>query len=215
MGNPLDGSDEEFNSAGVSFGAWLATHFASIGLSSADNTAIQNGLVVWIAKYAAFGPAQNAAAVSLVEKDNSRKALADLMREPAKRVTVPADRTAAGLNVYTERRGRVPAPTTPPILMVDTSQRFKHTIKFSDETTPGSRAKPDGVHHIEIWYLMGPTPPAGPEDCEYLATDTNTPYEHYMDAADAGKMCHYMARWVNSRGEFGPWSETVSATVTG
>ena len=73
----------------------------------------------------------------------------------------------------------------------------------------------NGVRHIEIWYCINPTPPAGPDSCEFLATDTNTPYVHSIEAAEAGKMVHYMARWVNSRNEFGPWSETVSATVAG
>ena len=215
MANPLDGSDEEFNTGANAFGEWLETNFLEAGLTAAQNTEIQDALTNWNTVAPLVGPAETAAALARATRDNARKVLADLMRDPAKRITNPTKRTAAGLNVYAERRTRVPVPTTRPILMVDTSQRFHHTLKFADETTPNSRAKPDGVHHIEIWYCISPTPPAGPENCEYLATDTNTPYLHAMEAADAGKMVHYMARWVNTRGEFGPWSETVSATVTG
>jgi len=32
-------------------------------------------------------------------------------------------------------------------------------------------------------------------------------------AADGGKNAHYLLRWVNSKGDKGPWSETASATV--
>lgn len=28
-------------------------------------------------------------------------------------------------------------------------------------------------------------------------------------------VAHYMLRWVNTKGEQGPWSQTVSATITG
>ena len=29
----------------------------------------------------------------------------------------------------------------------------------------------------------------------------------------ANKVAHYKLRWVNTRGEKGPWSETASATI--
>ena len=34
-----------------------------------------------------------------------------------------------------------------------------------------------------------------------------------FDGADGGKQAHYMLRWVNTRGETGPWSETATATI--
>jgi predicted phage tail protein len=33
--------------------------------------------------------------------------------------------------------------------------------------------------------------------------------------AQAGQMAYYWLRWVNTRGEKGPWSEPVSATIAG
>ncbi len=35
------------------------------------------------------------------------------------------------------------------------------------------------------------------------------------DETEAGKKAHYMLRWINKKGETGPWSQTVSATITG
>ena len=46
-------------------------------------------------------------------------------------------------------------------------------------------------------------------------TDTNSPYLYTFDGSDAGQMGHWMLRWVNTKGEPGPWSETVSATIPG
>lgn len=34
------------------------------------------------------------------------------------------------------------------------------------------------------------------------------------DVANGEKTAHYMLRWVESGGEKGPWSETVSATIS-
>jgi hypothetical protein len=54
-----------------------------------------------------------------------------------------------------------------------------------------------------------------PSQAHFVALDTSTPYLLEHDAADAGKLAHYLLRWVNTRSETGPWSETVSATIAG
>jgi hypothetical protein len=35
-----------------------------------------------------------------------------------------------------------------------------------------------------------------------------------FDGSQAGKTAYYMLRWVSTRGETGPWSQTVSGTIT-
>jgi hypothetical protein len=97
---------------------------------------------------------------------------------------------------------------------VDTSQRLRHTISFVDELTPNTRGKPDGVSGCEVWVKVGNAAPADPSELKYLATDTRTPYVAEFDGADAGKTAYYMLRWVSTRGETGPWSQTVSGTIT-
>jgi hypothetical protein len=99
------------------------------------------------------------------------------------------------------------------VATVDTSQRLQHTISFVDELSPTSKAKPGGVSGCEVWVKIG-TAPADPNELSYLATDTRTPYTAVFEGADGGKMANYMLRWVNTRGERGPWSQTVSATIT-
>ncbi len=47
----------------------------------------------------------------------------------------------------------------------------------------------------------------------FLALDTRTPYTAKYVGPDANKVAHYMLRWVNTRGQKGPWSETASATI--
>lgn len=62
---------------------------------------------------------------------------------------------------------------------------------------------------------IGDPAPTDPKELRFLATDTATPYVMEYDGADANKAAHYMLRWVNRKGESGPWSQTVSATITG
>ena len=104
-------------------------------------------------------------------------------------------------------------PHHPAVLKVDTSQRLLHPIAFTDESTPTSRAKPNGVMGCELWVKIGDPAPAGPDDVAFLALATRTPDREDFDAADGGKSAHYMARWVNTRGQKGPWSAVVKATI--
>jgi hypothetical protein len=45
-----------------------------------------------------------------------------------------------------------------------------------DETTPDSRAKPEGVMDCEIWVKVGDPAPTDPDQLQFLGTDTRTPY---------------------------------------
>jgi hypothetical protein len=67
----------------------------------------------------------------------------------------------------------------------------------------------------EIWVKVGDPVPTDPSQLRFLATDTRTPYVAEYSGEDAGKTAHSMLRWVNTKGEQGPWSQTVSATITG
>ncbi len=87
-----------------------------------------------------------------------------------------------------------------------------------DESTPTSKAKPKGVMGCEIWVKVSPAgdpPPVGADGLTFLTLDTARPYIAEFDGADGGKTAHYMLRWVRSNGDKGPWSETVSATISG
>jgi hypothetical protein len=57
--------------------------------------------------------------------------------------------------------------------------------------------------------------PIAPLRLRFLDTDTRTPYVAQYNGEDTGKGAHYMLGWVNTKGEQGPWSQTVSATITG
>ena len=73
-----------------------------------------------------------------------------------------------------------------------------------------------GVSGAEIWIKIlpvGQPPPTNPADLSFVALDTKTPYTLDFDGADGGKNAHYMLRWVNTTGEHGPWSDTVSVTI--
>lgn len=77
------------------------------------------------------------------------------------------------------------------------------------------RAKPAGMLGAEIWSKLGGAPPTDDSDVTFLALDTRSPDLVDYTAAESGQIAPYMLRWINTRSERGPWSETVSATIGG
>ena len=95
------------------------------------------------------------------------------------------------------------------------------TLKSADGSLLGMgdlfRDKTAGVMGCEIWVKVtnpGEAAPTGADGLSFLSLDTASPYIAEYDGANGGKTAHYMLRWVKSSGEKGPWSETVSATIT-
>jgi len=130
-------------------------------------------------------------------------------------VVSDASKTAAGIPVRDTTKTPAPVPTSQPVATVSVSGVRTHTIRWVDENTPNSTAKPKGVYGAEIHLKVGTTPPANENELRQIATDTRTPYTYEFDPADVGKTAYYWLRWVNTRGVVGPWGVMVSATITG
>ena len=215
----IPNSDADFDAWLNNFVDYVVANAAALGASPAEVTALQAVSADWDAKYPSSTSAQAAAMAAVQAKADSRVANEAFIRPFVGRMQsntsiTDAQRQSLGITVRSTTRSAVGAPTTRPVAQVDTGQRLRHTISFGDELTPTSRAKPDGVQGAEIWMKIGDQAPAGPGDVHYLALDTRTPYVAEFEGADAGKTAYYMLRWINTRGETGPWSSTISGTIT-
>lgn len=126
-----------------------------------------------------------------------------------------ADRAEFGLTLRDTEPTLAPVPDSFPIVTIDTSKRLRHALRWSDNKTPTSRARPEGMDYAEIWLYVGTQPPTGPSQFHLIDTATKNSYNYEYTETDAGKTAYFILRWVNSRCDKGPWSETVSATITG
>jgi hypothetical protein len=129
-----------------------------------------------------------------------------------KSILSQTDRDTLNLSLPSTSGTPNPVPTSRPVGSVDTSQRLQHTISFVDSDTPTSRAKPDGVRGCQIWIKIG-SPVSDSSELTFVATDTKSPYVMHFEGADATKNAYYWLRWENTRGEVGPWSDVVMATI--
>ncbi len=215
----IPGADAEFDAWENNFLTYATANAVALGLDPLlDIPPLIAAQTTWDTDYAANTSAQAAAQSARQAKDAARAAYEALIRPTVARLQASAevdDAERAALGITVPDRIPTPAeiPATRPVASVDSSQRLQHTVSFSDEATPTRKAKPKGVMGVELWVKIGDPPPVGPSQLSFLAVDTRTPYVATYPGAVANEVAHYMLRWVNTRGEKGPWSETASATI--
>ena len=49
----------------------------------------------------------------------------------------------------------------------------------------------------------------------FLAIETRSPYRADFEAPDAGKTVYFAFRWLNTKGQPGPWSQIYDAVCPG
>lgn len=207
-------SDAELVAWMTNFVTYAAANLAALGLTPADMSPVSGTQGNFAATFNANIAARNAAKNAAQAKDVARAGLETQVcivvhKLQGSTSVTNAQRQSLGITVRSAARTPVGVPASRPMLSVDTSQLLRHTIAFSDETTPASKAKPDGVMGCEIWVKIGGAAPTAPAECTFLGLDTRTPYTTKFDGADAGKTAHYLGRWSNTKDKGGPWSETI------
>jgi len=220
MADYIPSSDAEFNGWLGNFVTYASANLAELGLVAGDLDVITTAQTAWAGALASHVTAQQAAKSATQQKNADRAATVSLVRALAGQLQASADvddteRAGLGITVPDAEPTPVGPPTTRPFLLTGCLQRLQHTIAFMDEATPTSKAKPAGVMGVEIWVKVGDPAPVDPiADLRFLGVDTRTPYLAEYSGADGGQPAHYMARWVNAKGEKGPWSETLTVTIS-
>ena len=213
-------SDAAFDTWQINFVTYFVANAAALGFDPLiEGSALTTAQSSWSVSYSAHIAAQAAASSAKGLKDTDRDALIAMIRGFSQQIqanpaTTDVQRAALGLNVPDTTPTPVGPPTTRPVLEADTSQRLQVKVAFRDEFAT-DKAKPAGVRGCEIWTKVDGAAPLDLSEAMYQATDTRTPHLLSFDGADGGKTVHIIGRWVSTRGDAGPISETVSATVPG
>ncbi|HEY0548239.1 MAG TPA: hypothetical protein VGF13_01480 [Verrucomicrobiae bacterium] len=222
MADYIPGPDDEFDTyLRDQFGPYVATNFAALGLTAGDNTALQTEVTAWGYTWPAYTNALAALTSATSDKDEKRAAAEVVIRRLAQKVQVNAAVTdmqkgALGITIRKTTKTPAPVPTSVPVLSrVDTSTRAILRLFFADSGTPDSKAKPPGVQSVEIREQIGGTAPTDPNAMAFLAIETRAPYRADFEAMDVGKTVCFALRWVNTRGQPGPWSQIFNAVIPG
>ena len=213
---PFPSKDSDLNVYVQMTVPYLITNATRLKVTADNQSAMSARLSEWNAEYPASQNPDTRTKTNIQNKDIARKEIINVMRSvfadvPASALTTQ-DRNTLNLPLREGTNTPNPVPTTTPIGQVDTSRRLEHTISFTDED--GAIAKPKGVRGCQVWYKIG-TAPIDPKELTFLATNTSSPQVNTFDGEHAGQPAYYWLRWENTRGETGPWSDAVMATITG
>ncbi len=219
MPDYIPSADSDFTVWQLNFVSTLQANPSELGVSEEELASLVSAQSSWEGAYEAHIAAQAAAQAAYQHKDESRQACETVIRNLVRKLQASetitnAQRGALGITIPTSSRSPSGKPTTRPLATITDTKPLMHTLRFVDEATPTRRAKPAGVMGAEIWIKVGDAP-TGTEDLTFLGLDTRTPYVSEFDDEDVGKMAHYRLRWVNAKGEQGPWSDLISAPVIG
>lgn len=159
--------------------------------------------------------AQAAAKAATATKESSRAGLEAAIRSIRNiaKATGTSEANMDALGIPTSS-GAAPSTATVPAGAVNTSERLRHTISWTDAASLDNKRRPRGVMGCEIWLKLDGPPPTDEKECVFLTLDSKTFYLAEYGGSDGGKMAHYMLRWRMSDGSVGAWGETVSATIT-
>ena len=223
-------ADGSFDGWQRNFYDYAVAHAQALGLTTKEMDALHDEQKQWEIAYAAAVAARDAWQSAVAKKDARRAAYTAMIRRLAAQLRADptitdAQRAALGLTAPDGNAIPTGAPETAPRFTIDTSQRLRHTLHFSDQATPTRRAKPRGVFAAEVYAALTAPGVAAPTDMhayQFKGLFTRTPaVVAYGGAArdganaPAGQTAHYVVRWINTRGEAGPMSATGSATVGG
>lgn len=220
MADYIPSADADFDTYQTAFITYAAANTAALGLVAGNITSLTTAQTAWTTAYPAHITAQASALAARTSKDTAKAALETVIRQMAQKVqgnlsVTDAQKAALGITVPDTHATPVGPPGTRPIGSADTRERLNITLSWTDEGSPTSKAKPAGVLGVQIYMKVDGPPPTDVHDCVFVALDTRTPYKVEFAGAQANKTAHFILRWINTRGEVGPISETVSATVPG
>jgi hypothetical protein len=207
--------------------AWL-TNFLAVATNNATplhlTTAQITALTALIAAYNTcftdnVSYQAQARAAREAKDEAKRQLLADI--RPMVRViqansTIPDSlREQLAITVPKTDKTPVPVPTSSPMPQVEQIEEFFHVLRVSDSAT-NKVAKPFGVDGSEIWMKIVPAgdpAPISPSDLAFAGFATHSKVTREFSAADVGKTAYYRLRYVNTKGQTGPWGNQVGATI--
>lgn len=213
---PFPSTDGEYNMYALGAVPYLINNRARLMVSLANEDVITEALRTWNETYPLSQDINSRTKTTIENKNAARVVLTEALRATFGDIPQSAltneDRNTLRLEARNAARTATPVPNTRPVGQVNTNNRLEHTISFTDDG--GGHAKPKGVRGCQIWCKVG-DPVVNLDELSYLGTDTKSPFIQRYGVDKAGKTIHYWLRWENTRGEVGPWSNVVTATVTG
>jgi hypothetical protein len=210
--------DADLDTWALNFKTLIAANPTNYGLQSADATAITNAYTSWNAAYLAANNPTTRTKATVATKNAQKANLLTVVRGYAATIRVnhavsDALKIGLGLHVADHSPTPVPPPSTKPVLAIAKIDQGFQEVRATDETTPNSRARAVGSAGMLLYRAVGTAAVNDPTQATFMSFVGKTSVQSNFDHADNGKTVTYFARWTNAKGEVGPWSQALSASI--
>ena len=218
--NFIPDSDAEFDNWQENAVTRSETNATAWGIDVEAIADLKAKQALWTSAYAKAKNSQSRSTSDVHAKDEARAAYEKELRIfvgeflAINRKISNLERENLGLTIRSTVRIPVAAPTSVPIGKIDPSLNLRHSITVTDSVSNG-KAKPKGVFGCEVWIKVGTEMPTESSEFTFHGIDTRSPYTVTFEDADKGKTAYYRLRWINKRGEAGPWANVIFAMVIG
>lgn len=190
----------------------------TLGLTAADVAELDVAVTTWTLRYGEFRAGRDATRAAQLSKNTAKVALKAMVRRQVKRLQASpaitdARRAELGVTVPSPVRSPVAPPPETPSLRLYFGDRGRIRLRYGpNPDNENANGLPGGVYGVVIECAEGgmPTSEAG---WSHLATRPAGPYVHAVETATP-KAFAYRCRYVNRKGEAGPWSAAMVGTVT-
>jgi hypothetical protein len=207
----------------ANFSALLTAAPATYGLAAPDAVAVAAQAANFAGAYAISSVPATRTTGAIANTNAARGISTAAIRPYAVRIAAntlvdPDDKIAIGVTVRSLVPSPIPAPTTTPGLTLESAITGRQTLRFFDTSTPASKSKPFGATGMQLFRAIGTMAAIDPEQAEFYAVVTKSPFFVNFGAADSGKKCTYFARWSTTSGPAGisatgPWSEALTVGI--
>lgn len=216
--NYIPNRDGDFNTWLNNFSDLISAAPTSYGLTAGDAAALAAMVGTWNAAYAAAlaGPTRGPASVNAKDvaranvQQRARQLAIIIQSNPA---VTDSQKTDLQITLRKTNLTPIPAPSTSPLLTFIAATPLQHTLRFADQLTPDSKAKPFGVTALQmsVWISANGVEPVGPP-AQLLQLSRNPVAIDFNDG-DQGKMATYTARWITAKGLLGPISTVLQSVI--
>lgn len=210
--------DAGFNSLQGAVYAQVTLHAADWLIPEQSIAAFEAERKRWNSAYAVYLDPGKRTRAAVREKNNARRDYeavlrpfiqGQIMHNP--KVT-NADRGNMSLPAYDRTPTPAAVPKSRPELDIDFSKIARHTLRVRDSDSKGT-GRPAHVAGFEIWRRIGGHTEPTLKEMHLVGQATRSPHTLEYDWAYRAQPVWYALRWVNTRGEKGPWGEFISAII--
>jgi len=216
--NYLPSKDADVSSWGSNFSTLIAADPARYGMYPAEAATLSSAFSTFEQALQTATDPSTRTSVSITLKEGAKAAFVNLARTLAMIIKAnqgvsDEDKVALGLNLPDLVPTPIPRPSTVPLLSVIAATPGEHTIRYADQNTPASRAKPFGVVQLVLFAAVETDSTDDFTKARFVGAFTKQPLAVSYDSVQAGKVATYWGQWNTRTGLLGPLSAPAAFTI--